>query len=186
MIKNFDKRYLFFPLIFIIITGCALSTPKSRLYGGVYFTDEGGFEIQKINNYTFKEVPGGFEMMSPDSQAMVGPGFYGYGGLLDQERTTDQLWEFLSEHEFKDFQFEEPKNRKIDGYTGFMAEFEGLQENIKIKGKLFAVMFNQNQQFYLLGFAPEDEYRKFESLYDMTLKTVKFYIPNRSLKFENP
>ncbi|MBW6471931.1 MAG: hypothetical protein K0B14_02300 [Anaerolineaceae bacterium] len=37
----------------------------------------------------------------------------------------------------------------------------------------------------MLGFAPEDEWRKFEPLYDMVLKTVKFYIPNRMMKFVN-
>lgn len=38
----------------------------------------------------------------------------------------------------------------------------------------------------MIDFAPEDEQRKFESLFDMVLKTVKFYIPNRVLKLENP
>lgn len=186
MKQDFDMRYLIFPLILILLMGCTLSTSKSRLYGGIYFTDQGGFEIQKINNYTFKEYPRGFEMMSQDADPFVGPGFQGYGGLLEQERSTQELWEFLTQEEYNDLEFNRPKNRKIDGYTGLIAEFDGVRENTKIKGKLFAVMFDQNQQFYLIGFAPEDEYRKFESLYDMTLKTVKFYIPNRVIKFQNP
>jgi len=46
-------------------------------------------------------------------------------------------------------------------------------------------MVGKKQQFILIGFAPENEWKKFEPIYDTVLKTVKFYIPNRSLKFEN-
>jgi len=180
------KIILIIPTILFLTIGCALSNPKYRLYGGVYFTDEGGYEVQKIKDYSFTEISGGFEMIKLDSNPFVGPGFQVYGGLVDQERTTEELWNFLTEKEYQSYQFEEPKDRKIDGYTGRLAEFHGIQDNTNIRGKLFAVMMDQKQQFIMLGYAPEDEWRKFETLYNMTLKTVKFYIPNRVIKFDNP
>ena len=126
---------------------CALSTSTIRLLGSVYFTDEGGYEIQKVNGYTFKEFPGRFEMVRLDSKLAVGPGFLIYGGIIDG--------------------------------------FQGLQGNVKVKGKFFVTMVDDNQQFILIGFAPEDEWRNFKSLFNKVLKTVKFYISNCSIKFEN-
>lgn len=178
------KRFLFFPVILFLTIACAISTPKTRYLGGVYFTDEGGYEIQKVNEYAFDEFPGGFEMVMPDTSPLEGPGFIVYGGLIDQDRTTKELWDFITQEDFKNFQFEEPKERKIDSYNGLIADFHGIQENTAVRGKLFAVMIDQKQQFIMLGFSPEDEWRKFEPLYDMVLKTVKFYIPNRMLQFE--
>jgi hypothetical protein len=73
----------------------------------------------------------------------------------------------------------------VDGISGLLGEFHGLQNNTKVFGKLFLTMVDKKQQFILIGFASENEWKKFEPIYDMVLKTVKFYIPNRSLKFEN-
>ncbi len=182
---NYLKKFLFISVTLFLTIACTLSTHKTRFLGGVYFTDEGGYEIQKVTNYTFTEFSGGFEMVMPGSNQQVGPGFLVYGGLIDEERTNEELWNLITKEEYKFYQFEEPKNRKIDDIPGLIAVYQGVQENIKVKGKIFIAMVDKNQQFIMLGSAPEEEWNNFESIYEMVLRTVKFYIPNRSVKFEN-
>lgn len=180
------KKIFLSTFLLLLTISCALSTPTTRLLEGVYFTDQGGYEIQLVKDYTLNEFSGGFEMLTPGSSILVGPGFLVYGGLIEEERTNEELWNLITQEEYKNFQFEEPKARKIDSISGFIGEFQGVQANKNIRGKLFLTMVGQKQQFIMLGFAPEDEWRKFESLFDTILKTVKFFIPNRVLKLDNP
>ena len=182
---NSKKRIQIFSIFLCLSIGCVLSTSTTTLLSGVYFTDAGGYEIQTVNDYTFNEFSGGFEMLTPGSSILVGPGFLVYGGLIEEERTNEELWNLITQNNYQNFQFEEPKARKIDLISGFIGEFQGVQASKNIRGKLFLTMVGQKQQFIMLGFAPEDEWEKFEPIYNKVLKTVKFYIPNRSLKFEN-
>lgn len=185
MKPGFLKKFLLLSAILFLSMACEISSPKTKLLGGVFFTDEGGYEIQKVNDYTFNEFSGGFEMLVPGTLPTVGPGFLVYGGLIDNEQANEELWKFIIEEEFNFYQFEQPKNRRIDDIPGLIAEFHGVQANTRVNGKLFVAMVDKQQQFIMLGVAPEDDWAKFESIYDMVLKTLKFYIPNRNLKLEN-
>lgn len=180
------KKISLSTFLLLLTIGCALSTQNTRLLGGVYFTDPGGYEIQLVKDYIVNEFSGGFEMLKPGSSILVGPGFLVYGGLIEEERTNEEIWNLITQEKYKDFQFDEPKARKIDSISGFIGEFQGVQASKNVRGKLFLTMVDQKQQFIMLGFAPEDEWKKFESLFDVVLKTVKFYIPNRVLKLDNP
>lgn len=178
-------KWLFFVIMFLT-TACVISLPAPSLLGRVHFTDSGGYEVQVVNEYTFQEFEGGFDMLSPGSEPLIGPGFLGFGGMIEEERTNEDLWNFVTQEEYKNFQFDEPKTRKIDSISGLISEFEGVQDGVNVRGKLFLTMVGQKHQFVLIGFSPEDEWRRFEPLYDKVLRTVKFYIPNRSVIFDNP
>ena len=167
-------------------TACSLLTPGTNLLGRVFFSDAGGYEVQLVNDYTFKENESGFEMLSPGSEPLIGPGFIGIGGLIEEERTNEDLWNSVTLDEYKNYQFDTPKTRKINGISGLIAEFTGSQDEISVRGKIYIAMVNEKQPFVLIGFYPEDEWRRFEPLYDRVLGTVKFYIPNRSVIFDNP
>lgn len=185
MRSNHLNKFIIFSVIQFLTIACALTTSTTRQLGSVYFTDEGGYEIQKVNDYTFKEFSGGFEMVRSDSKLAVGPGFLVYGGVIEKERTNEELWNLFTQEKYKSYQFEKPKNRTIDDIHGLIGGFQGQQGNVKVKGKIFVTMVDDNQQFILIGFAPEDEWSNFKSLFNKVLKTIKFYIPNRSFKFEN-
>jgi len=82
-------------------------------------------------------------MITSGSLPFVRPGFYVYGGLVDEKLTREELWNFLTQEEYKFYPFDKPKVRKIDGYTGLIAEFHGIQVNTNIRGKLYTVMMDQ-------------------------------------------
>jgi len=180
------QHHLMFFVILFLTTACTVNLPGSTLLGRVHFTDSGGYEVQVVNEYTFEELEGAFEMLSPGSEPLIGPGFIGFGGLIEEERTNEDLWNFVTLDVYNDFQFEIPKPGKVDSNTGLISEFEGVQDGVSVHGKLFLTMVSEKHQFVLIGFAPEADWKKFEPIYDRVLKTVKFYIPNRTLILDNP
>lgn len=181
-----QQKIMIFSVIFILTTACTFSLPRSKLLGRVHFSDAGGYEVQLVNDYTFQEFDGGFELLFPGSEPLIGPGFIVLGGLIEGQRSNEEFWNLITQEKYRNYQFDEPKARKVDSISGFIGEYQGIQQGKNIKGKLFLTMVAQNHEFMLIGFSPEDEWKKFEPNYDMVLKSVNFYIPNRTLKLENP
>ena len=141
----------------------------------VYFSNEGGFSFKILEEFTLNEVLAGVEMVAPDGIPQVGPGMQLYGGITDQEQSTEDLWELVDDPENGLFTFDKAKKLKVDGVNGLVAEFKGEQAGVAVKGKIFLVMVKPDQQFMMFGMAPEDEWKKFASTYDKVLDTVKFH-----------
>ena len=163
-------------IVFIVTMGCNLGkTTTSKDSNDDYTSDEGGFSFQILEDYSVNEVLAGVEMVSPDGIPEVGPGMQLYGGITDQEQTTEELWNMVTDPEIGLFEFDKPKKFKVDGVNGLIAEFKGEQAGATVKGKIFLVMVKPDQQFFMFGIAPEDDWKKFISDYDKVLDSVKFH-----------
>ncbi|MDO9088333.1 MAG: hypothetical protein Q7U53_19160 [Anaerolineaceae bacterium] len=163
-------------IVLIVSMACNLGkSTSSKDSNEIYTSDEGGFSFQILEDYTVNEVLAGVEMVAPDGIPEVGPGMQLYGGITDQEQTTDELWELVTDPEIGLFEFEKPKKYKVDGVNGLIAEFKGEQAGEAVKGKIFLVMVKPDQQFFMFGIAPEDDWKRFVSIYDKVLDTVKFH-----------
>lgn len=175
-----NKRILKFFIIVLIVSlssiACNLGKFVSNDLGGEeYSSNEGGFSIQKVQDYTFADVLGGIEMTAPDAKAEVGPGFQIFGSLTDQEQTNEEMWDIITQPGNTSFEFDKPDKYKVDGARGLLAEFDGNQNGIDIRGKVFLVMVKPNQQFIMFGIAPKEEWKAFESVYMQVLDSVKFF-----------
>jgi len=139
------KKICLSTFLLLLTISCAVSTPTTRLLEGVYFTDPGGYEIQLVKDYIVNEFTGGIEMLKPGSTILVGPGFLVYGGLIEEERTNEELWKLITLEKYNNFQFDDPKARKIDSISGFIGEFQGVQASKNVRGKLFLSMIDENE-----------------------------------------
>jgi hypothetical protein len=163
-------------IVLIVTMSCNLGkSTSSKNSNDVYTSDEGGFSFQILEDYSVNEVLAGVEMVSPDGIPEVGPGMQLYGGITDQEQTTEELWKLVTDPEIGLFEFDKPKKFKVDGVNGLIAEFKGEQAGAAVKGKIFLVMVKPEQQFMMFGIAPKDDWKKFVPTYDKVLDTVKFH-----------
>jgi hypothetical protein len=173
------KRNLMFMGIMIIVLLVSMACNLGKSTGNkavtdVYTSEEGGFSFKILKDYSLNEVLGGVEMTAPDAIPEVGPGIQLFGTITDQEQTTEGMWDLVTDPEIGQFTFDKPKKYTVDGQKGLIAGFEGEQVGESVKGKIFLVMVKPDQQFMMFGIAPEKEWKKFESLYDDVLKSVKF------------
>lgn len=174
------KRIFKFLIIVMVISlssiACNLGKFESNdLFGEEYTSEEGGFSIQKVKDYTFADVLGGIEMTAPDAEPEVGPGFQIFGSLTDQEQTNEEMWDIITQPGNISFEFDKPDKYKVDGARGLMAEFDGEQNGVEVRGKVFLVMVKPDQQFIMFGVAPKEVWKDFEPVYMKVLDSVKFF-----------
>ncbi len=183
------KRKIVFLGIIILVLVVSMACNLGKSSGGgedegifsseesedIFTSKEGGFSFKKLDDYTINEILAGVEMTANDGIPEVGPGMQLFGSLTDQEQTTEDMWEMVTNPENSQFDFEKPKNYEVDDKKGLIAEFEGEQAGVAVKGKIFLVMVEPMQQFMMFGIAPEDAWKEFEDTYDDVLDSVKFF-----------
>ena len=148
---------------------------EDEISSNEYSSKEGGFSFEIVEDYTLNEILAGVEMTAPDATLEVGPGMQLFGSLTDQEQTTEEMWEIITNPESSQFEFEKPKKYEIDDENGLIATFEGEQAGETVKGKIFLVMVEPNQQFMMFGIAPQEDWKEFEDIFDDVLDSVKFF-----------
>lgn len=173
------RNGLFIGIIMIVLMvsmACNLGNSANREDSEDIFTiDEGGFSFQIIEDYTINEILAGVEMTATDAIPEVGPGMQLFGSLTDQEQTTQEMWDTITNPESSQFDFEKPKKYEVDGKDGLIAEFDGEQAGEVVRGKIFVVMVEPMQQFMMFGIAPENDWKDFESTYEDVLDSVEFF-----------
>ncbi len=175
-----NKRILKFLIIVLVISlssiACNLGKFESNdLFGEEYSSEEGGFSIQKVKDYTFADVLGGIEMTAPNAEPQVGPGLQIFGSLTDHEQTNEEMWDIITQPGNTSFEFDKPDKYKVDGTRGLLAEFDGEQNAVEVRGKVFLVMVKPDQQFIMFGVAPKEDWKDFEPVYMKVLDSVKFF-----------
>lgn len=149
-----NRRIFKLSFIFIVISMVSIACNLGKfgnndLSEDEYSSNEGGFSIQKMKDYTFSEVLGGIEMTATGAQPEVGPGFQVFGSLTDQEQTNDEMWEMITQQSDTTLDFDKPDKYKVDDVRGLLAEFEGEQAGEEVRGKVFVVMVKPDQQFFM-------------------------------------
>lgn len=168
------------PLVYVILTlliatlACSLGGKKDVPLGETFKSDVGGFSLQKVPEFDFEEMFGMVIMMPSDAQQDVGPFIMAYGGLIEENLSTqDILDQMKSQAEFA--QFSDPKTTKVDGKEGLLVEFSGEEGGQMLKGKLFTVTPFPMQEFYITGLAPEELWKDLDPIYDAVLNSVTFF-----------
>ncbi len=176
MKKRNLKIFIIVMVISMVSMACNLGKLKSdNFLGEEYSSAEGGFSFQQVKDYTFTEILGGIEMTAQGAVPEVGPGFQIFGWLTDTEKTTDELWDSMTEQIETNLDFDKPERYKVDDVKGYLAEIEGEQADTQVKGLLFLVMVKPDQQFSMFGIAPKDEWKEFEPVFMAVLDSVKFF-----------
>jgi hypothetical protein len=181
MKKRSFKLLIVILVIFLGTVACNISSfgnnknSEDEISSNEYSSKEGGFSFEIVEDYTINEILAGVEMTAPDATLEVGPGMQLFGSLTDQEQTTEEMWDIITNPESSQFEFEKPKKYEVDDEKGLIATFEGEQAGEPVKGKIFLVMVKPDQQFMMFGIAPQDEWKEFEDIFDDVLVSVKFF-----------
>jgi hypothetical protein len=170
------RQHLFIFTIIILLSAalaCSLGGGKDIPLGETFQSDVGGYIVQKVPDYQFEETFGMAIMMPEDAQQDVGPFIMVYGGLIEENKSTQAILdEMKAQAEFAEFS--NPKQTRVDGIEGLLVEFSGEEGGQMLKGKLFVVAPFPSQEFYMTAISPEGRWKEIEPVYDAVLKSVKF------------
>jgi len=176
-----------FPLILVILAlvfsslACSLGKKSdeapmksSDVLGEEYRSEEGGFVIRKVSNYSFDDVIGIVNMTAPDGTVDSGPGIMVLGAILDQEFTNEDLLENIS-LQSSGMEVGKGKSKKVDGVDGLLADISGDNNGTAVKGQVYTAMVSPTQEFVLLGIAPEERWKELEPIFKEVLDSVTFF-----------
>lgn len=173
MLKRNAPLVLVILMLLIATLACSLGGKKDIPLGETFTSDVGGFTLKKVPDFEFEESFGLVIMMPPDAQQDVGPFIMVYGGLIEENLSTQDILEQMkNQAEFA--QFSDPKTTKVDGMEGLLVEFSGEEGGQMLKGKLFTVAPFPKQEFYITGLAPEERWKELEPIYDAVLNSITF------------
>ena len=146
-----------FPLILVILAlvfsslACSLGKKSdeapmksSDVLGEEYRSEEGGFVIRKVSNYSFDDVIGIVNMTAPDGTVDSGPGIMVLGAILDQEFTNEDLLENIS-LQSSGMEVGKGKSKKVDGVDGLLADISGDNNGTAVKGQVYTAMVSPTQ-----------------------------------------
>ena len=153
---------------------CNLGKKSSDLLGEEYRSEEGGFSINKVNDFSFDDTIGIVNMTAPDASPETGPGIMVMGGLMEEEMSNEDLLETMKA-QASTIEVGKPKKTKVDGVSGLLADLSGEYQDVTIKGKIFMAMVSPKQEFVMMGLAPKEEWKDLEPIYDAVLDTVTFF-----------
>ena len=153
---------------------CNLGKKTSSLLGEEYRSEDGGFSLNKVNDYSFEDTFGIVNMTAPEATAETGPGLMAMGGLMEQEMTNDDLLENMKS-QASTIEIGKTKKTKVDGVNGLLADLSGDYNDVTIKGKIFLAMVSPNQEFVLMALAPKDQWKEVEPIFDAVLDSVTFF-----------
>jgi hypothetical protein len=189
MNTNRNRSYLIVVAYIIFSMACSIfgggddanngSTLKvdSKYLGEEFRSAGGGFSIQKVKDYNFKEVLGIVNMIAPGADTEIGPGIMVMGGLMEEEMTNDDLLEKMRK-DSDAIKILKEKSIEIAGEKGYSAEIEGTYDGKLVKGRVVVVMVTPKQQFNMMGFAPEDDWKELSPIFEAVLTSVKFFEPD--------
>ena len=174
MLKRHNPIVLVILMLLIATLACSLGGKKDVPLGETYRSEKGGFALQKVPDYEFEDVWGMVIMMPSDAQQDVGPFIMAYGGLIEENKSTQDILSDM-QGQAEDAQFESPKGAKVDGMDGLLVEFSGEEAGQMLKGKMFVVAPRFQQEFYITAVAPEARWEELEPVFDAVLKSVTFF-----------
>jgi hypothetical protein len=164
----------------------AVPTDGSQPEGNVELGDEfrsaaGGYAFQSIPEYTIQEFLGIVMMEGPDATEAQGPFIMIMGGLNEEEKTSDQLYDdFMAETELKDDEtvvILDQKTITVDGHPGSLVDLAGQEESQDVLGRVVVVAVSPTQKFTMLAVAPADRWNEVKPLVDSVLASVYFFEP---------
>jgi hypothetical protein len=174
MTKRHNPIVLIIIMLLIATLACSLGGKKDIPLGETFQSETGGFSLQKVPEYDFEEVWGMVIMMPTDAQQDVGPFIMAYGGLTEENKSTqDILAEMQGQAEGA--QFSAPKQTKVDGTDGLLVEFSGEEAGQALQGKIFVAAPFPEQEFYITALAPEARWKELEPVFDAVLNSVTFF-----------
>jgi DNA-binding beta-propeller fold protein YncE len=149
--------------------------------GELYRSEEGGFSFEVIPDYVVEEFFGLVTMEAPNADPDFGPLILLMGGINDEDKTLDQVYDEFSEDVATDedaqVEISNKRDVKIGGVDGYQADLEGIIEGQNVAGRVAFAMPSATQQFTMSGFAPEDQWESLSPLFDTVLATVQFFEP---------
>ncbi len=159
----------------LILAGmaCRLGGRSRVELGEKIQSDYGGFILQTIPDYEIEEFFGMVYMIAADADPDFGPFIMAAGELHDEDITPQQLLDQM-QGETEDIEFGAAKQNRVDGIDGLLVEFSGEEAGRTVKGKVFVATPQPQQEFYIVGMAPEDQWKDFEPYFDAVLASVSF------------
>ncbi|MBL7163191.1 MAG: hypothetical protein ISS57_11340 [Anaerolineales bacterium] len=141
--------------------------------GEEYRSEEGGYSFSTIPGYSVEEFFGLASMEAPDADPDYGPAILLIGGLNEEEKTLDQLFDEFSQETAADenaqLQYTNKRTITIGGVDGFIADLEGTVDGQPVAGRIAVALPSPTQQFTMFGYTPGDQWEDFSPYFDAVL-----------------
>ncbi len=174
MARRHQPLVLVLTMLLIATMACSLGGRKDIPLGETLTSNQGGFALQQVPDYETQDFWGMVIMMAPDAQEDVGPFIMAFGGLTEEDLSSQEILDQMAA-EAEDIQFSRPNNIKVNGRDGLLVEFSGEESGQSLKGKVFAVAPYPNQEFYITALSPEARWKELEPIFDAVLNSVTFF-----------
>jgi len=149
--------------------------------GEEYRSEEGGYSFSTIPGYSVEEFFGLVSMEAPDADPDYGPAILLIGGLNEEEKTLDQLFDEFSQETAADenaqLQYTNKRTITIGGVDGFISNLEGTVDGQPVSGRIAVALPSPTQQFTMFGYTPGDQWEDFSPYFDAVLHSVIFFEP---------
>lgn len=181
--KTKTKRFVLI-LTVLVLAALACSLPfelpslgGSSALGEEYRSEDGGFTFKRLKDYTLDDSWGVVYMEGPGEDSDMTPVIQIVGSNEYFEFTNiDEFFSELENQILEDATVSSVKNYRVDGVNGKLVEVSFLEEaDGRARGKIFIAIPYEGQAFLMMGASHEDEWPKFEKLFDAVLKSVKFH-----------
>jgi sugar lactone lactonase YvrE len=164
------------------------ATPEPEVeLGEELVSTDGGFSLLLVPGYQSESMFGIVSMEAPDADADRGPAIMILGGPNEEGMSLEEMRiDFTEDMESESsIRVTKPQDILIDGALGVMMDIEGDDEGVRVAGRIVIVLVNENQQFIMFGFAPDNRWEEeLLAAYMAVLDTVKFFEPEFTLDFD--
>jgi hypothetical protein len=133
-----------------------------------------GFSFKKVPDYEYMEFLC-IHQMKASGAGDEGPYIMLTGGKTTEPMTEDKLIAKLKEG--ADYTNLKEFTAKVDGKKGIGYDVEQTINGTAVKGRIVAVLINENQIFTIIAVAPVDQWDALSPYVDAEIKSIKFFTP---------
>jgi len=156
------------------------STPEvDSFLGDEYRSEAGGYSLRTIPDYELMEEDGFLALIAPDGNPNYGPMLVFSGETPEQETTLDEFYdEEVGKMTRDGYDLSPPENLTIGGVPARGVNVSGMQEDVKVEGRIVAVLISPQHTFIMGGMAPADRWEgDLAPLFEAVLETIEFFEP---------
>jgi hypothetical protein len=145
--------------------------------GEVYTSYEGGYSFQTIPDYSLEEQWGIANMVAPDGDETNGPLLTLVGGLNNDPKTTQDIYQSFLDGLDESFSVVEERETTLADAEAMDVDLEGAPEGIQVRGRVLISAITPTQQFTLVALAPIDRWDEIAPYFEAVFGSIEFFEP---------
>ena len=152
------------------------TAPAENPYlGEVYYPFAGDYSFRKIVDYDFNDDFGWITMAKPGVTSYAGPLINIASDIFDGPMTTEDLVAMVTDDpDQPSTRYFAPVPYVLDGHQGLMTDFDGMEGNVLVQGRMFSLMLTPYKWFSVYAVAPLTQWVDLEPRFEALLESIEF------------